>query len=73
MFNASVLMLLAGSLYRFNAYIVAYNPGPGWSYFLAVPELIITLGVVACELVVYIYVVKRFPILSGAPSAQSAQ
>jgi Ni/Fe-hydrogenase subunit HybB-like protein len=72
-FNASILMLLAGSLYRFDAYIVAYDPGPGWSYFPAVPELIITLGVIALEIVVYIYLVKRFPILSGAPSAQSAQ
>ncbi|MGD8374778.1 MAG: Ni/Fe-hydrogenase cytochrome b subunit [Acidobacteriota bacterium] len=70
LFRAAVLMLFGGALYRFDAYIIAFNPGPGWSYFPTVPEIFITLGLVALSFMVYLVVVKRFPILSGeAPAA----
>lgn len=71
LFRAAVLLLLAGSLYRFDAYLVAYTPGPQWSYFPVLPELFITLGVIALEILLYIWIVKRFPILAGGtPAAQ---
>ena len=63
LFVASVSMLLAGSLYRFNAFLIGFNPGPGWSYFPSLPEIFITLGIVAFELMAYLYIVKRFPVL----------
>jgi Ni/Fe-hydrogenase subunit HybB-like protein len=63
LFVTSVSMLLAGSLYRFNVFLIGYNPGPGWRYFPAVPEIMITLGIVAMELMAYLYFVKRFPVL----------
>ncbi len=63
LFLASVSMLLAGSLYRFNAFLIGYSPGPGWQYFPAVPEIFITLGIVAVELMAYLYFVKKFPVL----------
>jgi Ni/Fe-hydrogenase subunit HybB-like protein len=59
-------MMLAGALYRFDTFLVAFNPGEGWSYFPAVPELLITLGFVAAELLIYLAAIKRFPILGGA-------
>jgi len=62
-FAASVSMLLAGSLYRFNAFLIGYNPGTGWRYFPALPEIIITLGIIAMELMAYLYFVKKFPVL----------
>ena len=34
---ASVSMLFAGSLYRFNAFLITYDPGPGYSYFPSTP------------------------------------
>jgi len=71
MFKAAMLIMFAGALYRFDAYIVAFNPGPGWSYFPSIPELLITLGVITLEFTLYIAIVKRFPILSGA-AARSA-
>jgi len=73
MFQASILLVLAGALYRFDAYLVAYNPGPNWNYFPNLPELLITLGAIALEIAVYVYIVKRFPILAGVPAARSAQ
>jgi Ni/Fe-hydrogenase subunit HybB-like protein len=72
-FTGSVMLLLAGALYRFDAYIVAYNPGPNWNYFPTLPELFITIGVVAVEVAAYIFIVKKYPILGGAPAAQTAR
>ncbi len=63
LFLASVAMLLAGTLYRFNAFLIGYKAGPGWQYFPALPEILITLGIVAIELMAYLYFVKRFPVL----------
>jgi len=63
--QAAMLLLLGGTAFRINTYWIAYNPGPNWSYFPAVPELFITFGIVALELALYIAAVKIFPILSG--------
>jgi Ni/Fe-hydrogenase subunit HybB-like protein len=73
MFKGAFLLMLAGSVYRFNAYIVAYNPGENWNYFPSVPELFITLGVIALEIALYIYIVKTFPILGGVPATRTAE
>ena len=57
------VLLLAGSLYRFNTFLVGFSPGPGWTYFPALPEILITVGIVALELMGYLYFVKRYPVL----------
>jgi Ni/Fe-hydrogenase subunit HybB-like protein len=66
---AAVSMLFAGSLYRFNAFLITYNPGPGYSYFPSVSEIMVTAGVVAIEIMAYLYVVKRFPVLHDTDPA----
>jgi Ni/Fe-hydrogenase subunit HybB-like protein len=65
MFRAGLMIALGDALYRFDAYLVAFNPGPGWSYFPNIPEIVITLGLVALEIMIFILLVKSFPILSG--------
>jgi len=72
LFRVGMLVVLAGSLYRFTTYLIAFSPGPGWSYFPAVPEMLVTFGIVAFEVMVYIVLVKRFPILAGAPQGATA-
>jgi Ni/Fe-hydrogenase subunit HybB-like protein len=72
-FVASMLIVTSGALYRFSTYLIAYNPGPNWSYFPSVPEQIITFGVVALEIMLYVILVKTFPILSGSASARAAK
>jgi Ni/Fe-hydrogenase subunit HybB-like protein len=67
--RAAILLFLAGALFRVNTYMVAFSPGPHWSYFPALPELLITFGIIAFEVVLYIVAVKTFPILSGAAPA----
>jgi Ni/Fe-hydrogenase subunit HybB-like protein len=70
LFRAAMMLMLAGALYRFDAFLVAYNPGQGWSYFPAVTEMLGTLGLVSLEIVAYLAIVKRFPILGAhAPAA----
>ena len=63
LFLSAVAILLAGSLYRFNAYIIALAPGPGWHYFPSFSELMITFGLIAFEILAYLYIVKKFPVL----------
>ncbi len=60
---AAVSMLMAGSFYRFNAFLFTYNPGPGYSYFPSVPEIMITLSIIALELMAYLVLVKTLPVL----------
>ncbi|MCK9532258.1 MAG: Ni/Fe-hydrogenase cytochrome b subunit [Gammaproteobacteria bacterium] len=60
---AAVSMLFAGALWRFNAYLITFNPGPGYSYFPSVPEIMVTVGIVAFEVLVYIVLVRLLPVL----------
>ena len=72
LFRTAIVMMLAGTLYRFDTFLVAYNPGPGWAYFPAVPEMVITFGLVALEIMAYLVIVKRFPILAGGEVTAAA-
>jgi Ni/Fe-hydrogenase subunit HybB-like protein len=62
---AALLLVLGGTVYRINVYFVGFRPGDNWSYFPAVPELLITFGIVALEIALYVAAVKTFPILAG--------
>ena len=66
---ASVSMLFAGALYRFNAFLITYDPGPGYSYFPSTPEIMVTAGMVAIEIMAYLIIVKKFPVLHDAKTA----
>ncbi len=63
LFISAVLMILAGGLYRFDAFIVVFNPGHGYHYFPAFQEIMITLGIIAVEIMGYLIFVKRLPVL----------
>jgi Ni/Fe-hydrogenase subunit HybB-like protein len=69
---AGMLFCVGGAVYRFNVYLVGFRPGSQWSYFPAVPELLITFGVVALEIVLYVAAVRTFPILAGRPEPARA-
>lgn len=72
LFGIAVLVVVAGVLYRFDTYVIAYDPGAGWSYFPSVLEILITAGLVAIEIMVYVFLVKYFPVLSAAHAADKA-
>jgi Ni/Fe-hydrogenase subunit HybB-like protein len=69
LFVASVSMLLAGSVYRFNAFLVGFDPGPGWHYFPSFAETMITFAVVSVEILAYLVFVKQFAVLPKAEHA----
>ncbi len=69
---AAVAMLFAGSLYRLDAFLITFDPGPGYSYFPSFPELMVTLGMVAIEIMLFLFVVKRFPVLPRDDHAAAA-
>jgi len=65
---AAVSLLLAGAQYRFNAFLIGFDPGAGYQYFPSVEELLVSIGMVAIEILGYLFFVKRFPVL---PKAQA--
>jgi Ni/Fe-hydrogenase subunit HybB-like protein len=48
---------------RFNALIIGYTPSAGYVYFPSVIELLVSIGLAAVEIVGFICIVKRFPVL----------
>ena len=73
MFIAAVSLVVAGSLYRINGYLIAYDPGNGWSYFPAVGELMVTIGIFALEIMLYLIFIKKLPVLSGVRAIGTGQ
>ncbi|MEO8053920.1 MAG: NrfD/PsrC family molybdoenzyme membrane anchor subunit [Acidobacteriota bacterium] len=72
LFRAAILMILAGTLYRIDTFIVAFRPGAQYAYFPSLAEILATVGIVAIEILAYVWFVKRFPILTGAAPAHAA-
>ncbi|MGB8411700.1 MAG: Ni/Fe-hydrogenase cytochrome b subunit [Candidatus Binatus sp.] len=72
LFRAAMLLVLAGALYRFDVFLVAFQPGPNYSYFPSVTEILVTSGLVAGEIAGYIVLIKLFPIMAGEPQTAAA-
>ncbi len=62
-FIYALLYVLGGTLYRFNVYLIAWSPGENWVYFPSFMETLITLGIVSMEVLIYLVIVKKFPVL----------
>ena len=55
------------ALYRFDTFLVAFMPGRELvATSRACPRWLVTIGLVAFEVLAYVVIVKTFPILSGA-------
>ncbi len=70
LFLSAVSMLLAGAVYRFNAFLIGFNPGGGYHYFPAFSEIMITVGIIAIEIMAYLVFVKKFPVLPDMKHAK---
>ncbi len=69
LFPAASAMLAGAVLYRIDAFLIALERGPHWHYFPSAPEILVTLGIIAIEVLAYIVFVKIFPILPGHTAA----
>jgi Ni/Fe-hydrogenase subunit HybB-like protein len=67
-FLSAISLLLAGSVYRINTYLVGYHPVAGgtWHYFPSVGEIMVTVGIFSLEVMLYLIVVKTLPVLHRA-------
>jgi Ni/Fe-hydrogenase subunit HybB-like protein len=70
--RAAALLAGAGALYRVDVFLTAFDPGNGWHYFPSLGEILVTLGIVCVETMVYLYVVRRYPILAATRATAPA-
>jgi Ni/Fe-hydrogenase subunit HybB-like protein len=65
LFIAACCLIMAGFVLRINSYLVGYETGPGWHYFPAFTEIMVSIGMIALEILGYIVLVRYLPILPG--------
>ncbi len=64
LFLSAMLLLIGGGMYRFGVYIVGFDPGPEWlAYFPSISEFMITVSLIALEVLGYMVLVKLVPVL----------
>lgn len=73
LFLGSSAILLNGALYRLNCYLIGYDPGDGWTYFPSVGEILVTLGIFAMHVVLYLIFVKHLPVLHAVRKTVAAE
>jgi len=73
LFLAGIAIMIGGILLRLNGFLIGYghHTGTGWSYFPSVGEIMVTVGFFAIEVLGYIIITRRFPVLprETAPAA----
>ncbi len=63
LFLAGVAIMLGGIFLRVNGFLIGYDTGPGWHYFPSIAEMLVTIGMFAIEVLAYIIITRRFPVL----------
>jgi Ni/Fe-hydrogenase subunit HybB-like protein len=69
LFIAASCLMLGGFILRINSYLVGYETGSGWHYFPSVSEIMVSIGMIALEVLGYIVLVRYLPILPGTGAA----
>ncbi len=64
LFSGAAFMLTGGLLYRINTYLVGFEGAPGVTYFPSIPEISISIGMLALQIAIFIIFVKIFPIIT---------
>ncbi len=67
LFLAGVLLMLGGALLRLNGFLIGYETNidgaGGFTYFPTLAETLVTAGMFAIEVLGYIIITRRFPVL----------
>ncbi len=65
LFLAGIAIMLGGILLRLNGFLIGYShhTGSGWTYFPSFSEVMVTTGMFAIEVLGYIIITRRFPVL----------
>ena len=65
LFLAGIAVMIGGILLRLNGFLIGYGhfTGSGWTYFPSLTEIMVTVGIFAIEVLGYIIITRRFPVL----------
>lgn len=65
LFLAGLAIMVGGVLLRLNGFMIGYehHTGTGWTYFPSFGEIMVTTGMFAIEVLGYIVITRRFPVL----------
>jgi Ni/Fe-hydrogenase subunit HybB-like protein len=63
LFLAGILLMLGGALMRLSGFLIGYETGGDFNYFPTLAEVLVTAGMFAVEVVGYIIITRRFPVL----------
>jgi Ni/Fe-hydrogenase subunit HybB-like protein len=63
LFVGGIIIMLGGALLRINGYLIGYDTGGGYQYFPSLTEVLVTVGMFAIEVIGYIVITRRFPVL----------
>lgn len=72
LFGAAALAVFAGAAYRCNAYMSMYRPAgwtdgvpnpAGWEYWPSLGETIVTVGMAAVGVAVFVFISRKFPVV----------
>jgi Ni/Fe-hydrogenase subunit HybB-like protein len=76
LYQTALMIILGAALYRIAVVWVGFRPIGGAIYFPTLPELAVALGFIALQIMGYLVIVKKFPILDArtrrAPGAAPA-
>ncbi|HUK65570.1 MAG TPA: Ni/Fe-hydrogenase cytochrome b subunit [Anaeromyxobacteraceae bacterium] len=64
LFRGAVAAVVAGALWRVDAFITCFNPGERWHYHPAFGEVAVTVGMAALGAAVFILVSRLFPVVA---------
>jgi Ni/Fe-hydrogenase subunit HybB-like protein len=70
LFLSACFLMLGGLLFRFNTYLIGFNPGEGWNYFPDIGEQFITYTIISAEILLYMIFVKKLPVLPSHGQAK---
>jgi Ni/Fe-hydrogenase subunit HybB-like protein len=69
LFLSAASLVLAGAVYRFDAFLIGFSPGANWHYFPSFAEIMITVGIISVEIMAYLIFIKTLPVLPAVKHA----
>jgi Ni/Fe-hydrogenase subunit HybB-like protein len=73
LFGAALLAVAAGAFYRVDTYLTVYRPAgwtasgepvaAGWDYFPSLGETIVTVGMAAIGIAIFVFISRKFPVV----------
>lgn len=73
LFLAGIALMCGAMLMRVNGFLIGYDTGlgvdHGWHYFPSIAEMLVTIGMFSVEVLAYIIITRRFPVLPREDAA----